>query len=164
MFSTPLGYLSISVDGHAIQISPSLLPVKTDLFVVDGRYGFSLTLPRQEQNSVIEALFSNFEESGWECGVESGERLALISFNKKDTKVSLGTEGDIAGIEYEYLPFGIRLVISPECSRRMFRFIVAWITTDNMERDEIFTWFAADPMFINRRGDGLRDTGTVRDR
>lgn len=141
----PFETLLITLNGCAVPATPRMLACKTARFAVDGRCDYSFSLPKQTGRAVIEARFPALEAEGWDCGAESGERLALISFYKNKTKISLGTEGDLEGVGYHYLPSGLRLEVPPQYGGRTFHFTVAWLTSETLERDEIFTWLAADP-------------------
>lgn len=93
----------------------------------------------------IKCLFQPKEEIKLNPCVETGEDLALVSFYMGDTKLSIGTEGDIPGIQYEYFDNGLQLVTELELSEIVF--YIASKKMVNAEKEDIYTWFAADPAF-----------------
>lgn len=76
---------------------------------------------------------------------ETGENLALISFYWEKNKLSIGTTGDIAGVKYSYLDNAINL--SMQQNPVQIIFYVAWMEMVNPEKEDIYTWFAADPSY-----------------
>lgn len=46
---------------------------------------------------------------------------------------------------YVYLDDRLRIRVTENASISRFDIFIAWITMDNIEKEEIYTWFAADP-------------------
>lgn len=77
--------------------------------------------------------------------IEPGEDLALLSFMIDNMKLSIGVQGDIPGILYDYLNDRLRIRLTKYASIMKLDINIAWITMDNIEKEKIYTWFAADP-------------------
>jgi hypothetical protein len=80
-----------------------------------------------------------------EYGSESGERLELQSYWSDNIKLSIGTEGEIPGVQYEYLKNCLRIRIEQSVPIMTIKYYVAWLTMSNKEVEDIYTWFGADP-------------------
>jgi hypothetical protein len=46
---------------------------------------------------------------------------------------------------YEYLSNRLRIRITKDALVMKLDLYIAWIIMDNLEKEEIYTWFAADP-------------------
>lgn len=60
-------------------------------------------------------------------------------------KLSIGVQGDIPGVFNDYLDDRLRIRVTENASISRIDIFIAWITMDNIEKEEIYTWFAADP-------------------
>jgi len=76
---------------------------------------------------------------------ETGEDLAAISFYWQNSKLSIGTIGDIKGVQYSYLENAIEIKMCKNPSQVIF--YVAWTDMVNKEKEDIYTWFAVDPAY-----------------
>lgn len=124
---------------------PIKLPNEGKNFRVDGRYKIIVNEIKNDKENVIECKIDGKHELPIKSFSESGENLTLISFEYNNTKLSIGTIGDIPDIEQEYLKDGIRIRSKKTAPVNKFVFFVAWIEMNDKEKEEIFTWFAADP-------------------
>lgn len=88
---TELGNIIITINGQLLDYTSIKLANKGKNFTVDGRY----------QIMVDNILVS-----------ESGEDLALISFLYNNIKLSIGVEGDIPGVNYEYMNDRLRVKVT----------------------------------------------------
>jgi hypothetical protein len=98
-----------------------------------------------DNETVIDLIIEANNGFIMDSGPEAGEQLALISFIYKNMKLSIGVEGDIPGVLYEYLYDRIRVRLTKYASIKKITFYVAWLVMNDIEREEIYTWFAADP-------------------
>jgi hypothetical protein len=139
------GELIITVNGEKIRYKKEKLGNNGRNFAVDSRYQIEIdNIKAFESDTIIECALAN--ENIELCGyAESGENLELISFICDNTKLSMGVEGDIPGFYYEYMQNGLRVRITNSATRDTIIFLVAWLTMNNKEVEEIHTWFAADP-------------------
>lgn len=144
MFQTPIGTLSIFINGKSSDFPLLELPNKANSFVVDKRYQIELDLKSFEnQDIIIECILKS--DFNIKSVTETGEALALISFYHNNTKLSIGFNGDICNVDYEYLADRIRITIPRHVSLQQIKCNIAWLTMHNVEQEEVFTWFAADP-------------------
>lgn len=146
MLKTELGNIIISINGQIINYAPIKLANKGKSFTVDGRYQIIVdnTLI-SELETIIDCVIDCDKEVAL-CGYpESGECLALISFMYSNIKLSIGVEGDIPGVYYEYMNDRLRVRVTKSASINKLNFFIAWLTMHNKEQEEIYTWFAADP-------------------
>jgi len=146
VIKTPLGQIEVRKNGVIVPYNPFSLTKKTKCFSVEGRYGFILeSLPPKVKLSITVVTT---ETEKVKKNVEPGERLSVISLETNDVKVSIGTTGDIPGMNYQYLDNGLNL-----CADVLFEkllVIVAWKYLGN-KWDGINTWLAVDPEFIGDR-------------
>ena len=80
--------------------------------------------------------------------------MSVISLEINDVKVSIGTTGDMPGINYQYLDNGLRLCTDVFCEKLLI--VVAWKYIVN-EGDGINTWFAVEPALVGMEGRELED-------
>ncbi|MGX7243644.1 hypothetical protein ACWOC1_02215 [Enterococcus quebecensis] len=59
--------------------------------------------------------------------------------------MSIGTVGDITGVEYFYLDNGKSVTLNKEADIEKLTFYIAWLNMENPEEESIFTWLTADP-------------------
>lgn len=147
MLKTPLGYINIFVNGKIVRPIANELPSIKKGFIVDKCYQLSLNISLFEcEKTIIECvLAANDYLDNLESNIESGEKLEMISFYCKNTKLSIGTEGEIQYINYSYLANGIQIEVSNEFFLKKVVFNVAWLTMTDSDVEDIYTWFAADP-------------------
>ena len=142
MLITPLGTIIVKVDGYTIDYNSIRLPCKRDSFNVDARYKINLT--KSYMNKHVQCILVKNEYLQLSSCIESGEDLALISFYKKNIKLSIGVEYNYIKDSCRYLDNGIEIV-SNDDTRKDVIFGVAWKDVLNKEVEDIFTWLAADP-------------------
>lgn len=142
MITTPIGKISITLNGEPVNYVFSHLEKSRRNFNVDGRFKIELET-RESGEKIVECILDIGEEEiqGYS---ESGEELELISFQQGNTKLSIGTIGDISGIKYEYESDRLRLKIDEKVVIDKIVFYIAWIMMCT-EMNDIHTWFAADP-------------------
>lgn len=149
MLKTELGNIIITINGQILDYEPIKLDNKGKNFTVDGRYQIVVdNILVSEIETIIDCIIDSNKVVSL-CGYsESGEDLALISFLYNNIKLSIGVEGDISGVYYEYMNDRLRVKVSKSAALNKLNFFIAWITMNNKEQEEIYTWFAADPTLI----------------
>ena len=146
MLHTILGDLYFTVDGKVYDYESIELVNKGEIFKVDKRYKIEMhNITVVHEECIIECIIK--AKSGYipEGGAETGERLALISFNHGNIKLSIGVEGDIDGVRYEYRNDRLVVRISRQANIKALVFYIAWIAMKDEEKEYIYTCFAADP-------------------
>ena len=78
-------------------------------------------------------------------GSETGEELAMLSLYWGNNKLSIGTKGDLQGVKYNYLEKALEVILQENPGQLIF--YVAWMEITDIEREAIYTWFAADPFY-----------------
>lgn len=78
-------------------------------------------------------------------GSETGEELAMLSLYWENNKLSIGTKGDLQGVKYNYLEKALEVILQENPGQLIF--YVAWMEITDIEREAIYTWFAADPFY-----------------
>lgn len=142
--TTPLGDISFYLNNKLIPIKPCSLPCKTKVFKVDGRCKVIInTSTIKNTDILLEVVLSS--ELPFTGASDTGENLALICFTYKETELSVGLEGDISGVCYEYMHDRIRMYIPTTVDVKNILCNLAWITFTNHYEQSSFTWFAADP-------------------
>ncbi|HHV98674.1 MAG TPA: hypothetical protein GXX36_03730 [Clostridiaceae bacterium] len=101
-------------------------------------------IPDKEE-TVIDCILQSQHREHLIVLSEPGEDLALISFMLNKMKLSIGLQGDIPGFIYDYLNDRLRIRVTKNASILKFDIFIAWLSMDNIEKEEIYTWFAADP-------------------
>ncbi|MBC7765404.1 MAG: hypothetical protein H7Y41_02880 [Hyphomonadaceae bacterium] len=146
MLKTELGNVTITINGKKLVYMPITLENKGKNFTVDGRYQVIVdNILVSELETIIDCILDNNKALALNGYSESGEGLALISFLYNNIKLSIGAEGDIPGVYYEYMNDRIRVKVTKAASLNTLTFYIAWLTMHNIEQEEIYTWFAADP-------------------
>ena len=145
MLKTNIGDINILVNGQTIDCSISRLSNEGNNFKVDGRFHIMLDNIPNEEETVIDCILQNRNSVPFSVYAEPGEDLALISFIINNRKLSIGVQGDIPGVFYDYLNDRLRIRITKNASISRLDIYAAWISMDNIEKEEIYTWFAADP-------------------
>lgn len=145
MINTNIGNIDILVNGHSLDYSWFELPNNGKQFKVDGRIRIVVDNIPDKEETVIDCILQNQNRVPINVYAEPGENLALISFIIKHMKLSIGVQGDIPGVFYDYLDDRLRIRVTENASISRFDIFIAWITMDNIEKEEIYTWFAADP-------------------
>lgn len=150
MLKTELGNIIITINGQILDYKPIRLANKGKNFTVDGRYQAIVdNISVSELETVIDCIVDDNKALALNGYSESGEGLALISFLYNNIKLSLGVEGDIAGVYYEYMDDRLRVKVTKSASLNSLTFFIAWLTMHNTEQEEIYTWYAADPTLTN---------------
>ena len=145
MIKTNIGNIDILINGHNLDYSWFELPNKGNQFKVDGRFCIVVDNIPDKGETVIDCILQNQNSLPINVYAEPGENLALISFMINNKKLSIGVQGDIPGVFYDYLNDRLRIRVTENASISRFDIFIAWITMNNFEKEEIYTWFAADP-------------------
>jgi hypothetical protein len=146
MLQTALGEIIISINGKEINYTAEELSNSEKCFFVDKRYKIAIDdIEGKNEETSIECKLINANGLILETGKESGEDLELISIYYNNTKLSIGVEGELPHIEYEYIDTGLRITVPTHASSQQFIFGIAWLTMNDVETEDIYTWFAADP-------------------
>lgn len=145
MIKTNIGNIDILINGHNIDYSWFELSNKGNHFKVDGRFSNVVDNIPDKEETVIDCILQNQNSLPINVYAEPGEDLALISFMINNMKLSIGVQGDRPGVFYDYLNDRLRIRVTENASISRFDIFIAWITMDNIEKEEIYTWFAADP-------------------
>ena len=149
MLNTPFGDISIAVNGKNVKYELLKLDnievgnLGTPVFMVDGRYQLRVDI---EGASLPVTLTCEFPEyiSYDKINIEAGQSLALKSWYRHNIKISFGTEDEISGTNIEYVERGLKAVINSSKVKTVV-FGVAWVVINDKEKEDIYTWFAADP-------------------
>jgi len=119
---------------------------KEKIFKVDKRFKILVrNFLIDDEEVIIECILKTKNNRILNGGSETGENLALISFAYDNVKLSIGTIGDVPGVYYEYLKDRICIRLTKDAGLKEVVFYVAWITMQDILKEEIYTWFAADP-------------------
>ncbi len=148
VISCPMGNVKITIDGVNFDYVAEPLPKRTKWFEVDGRYRVRVPVPVSEDRSKINCFLDFPESKDITGGADSGQDLALVSFDMEDTKVSIGTIGDLFQFRYDYMANGISVSIPTSYGKDHVYFAIAWLKMIDKERQDIYTWFAADPSYF----------------
>ncbi len=150
MIKTDIGNIMVTVDEAVLDYKSIKLANNGKNFKVDGRYQVTVdNIVVCNSETVIDILIDDRKVLDLKGYSESGERLALISFMHNNIKLSIGVEGDLQGVYYEYMNDRLRVKITNTASINTLIFFIAWLKMDNKELEEIYTWFAADPTLIS---------------
>lgn len=145
MLFTDLGEIKVTIN----DIIQPIKAVKLDNFEkryrVDGRYKVVVDIPEIIETLSIKCMLISHVPANITKVVESGEHLALLSFYQEKKKLSIGVEDEQFGIQCTYLENGINVVANNHANIQTLVFYVAWLTMQDEEKEDIFTWFAADP-------------------
>ena len=143
---TELGKITVFVNGKEVPYKSIELINHSQYFSVNKRFKLICDISKQiVENVKIECLLEINKDIKVTSISETGEDLALISFYWKKNKLSIGTRGDIVGVEYSYLDNAICLTMQKNPMQVIF--YVAWLEMVDPEREDIYTWFAADPAY-----------------
>jgi hypothetical protein len=146
MLKTPIGFIDILINGKSNDYESIELANKEKNFSVDGRYKVIVDIPiNQDQGVVIECKLVEFTGDNAMGCIESGERLALISFYRDNIKLSIGVEDEISNAMCCYIDYGVKVILSEEVHLQQVIFGIAWVSMNDREKEDIYTWFAADP-------------------
>lgn len=147
MLKTELGNIIITINGQILDYTSIRLANKGKNYTVDGRYQVMVDniLVSESEETIIDCILDDNKALALNGYSESGEDLALISFLYNNIKLSIGVEGDIPGVNYEYMDDRLRVKVTKSASLNSLTFFIAWLTMHNAEQEEIYTWFAADP-------------------
>lgn len=143
---TDLGEIKIFINEIEVSYDCIELINYSRFFSVKKRFKLVCEIPKSLIGNIdIKCTIKIKEDIQVESGPETGEDLALISFYWENNKLSIGTQGDIQGIKYNYLKNGMELIM--EENPEYIIFYVAWLDMKNVEKEDIYTWFAADPSY-----------------
>jgi hypothetical protein len=149
MLRTVFGNIIVTINGVVMDYAAIKLPNEGKIFRVDGRFKIIVNeINACEEENIVECKIDGKHELPIKSFSESGENLTLISFEYNNTKLSIGTLGDIPGIDQEYMEDGIRIRSKKNAPINKCEFFVAWIEMHDKEKEEIYTWFAADPVYL----------------
>jgi hypothetical protein len=157
MLKTPIGFIDVLINGKSNDYKSMKLVNKEKNFSVDGRHKVIVDLPvNQDQDIVIECKLAEFAGDNAMGCIESGERLALISFYQDNIKLSIGVEDEISNVMCCYIDYGVKVILSKEVHLKQVIFGIAWVSMKDREKEDIYTWFAADPTLQYSRGNKLQ--------
>ena len=149
MLKTPFGNIVICVENEVVEynhiqmassyIGQHGLPV----FDVEGR--FRISISNLNKPICVSCTFIADEE--YSSGIDSGERLALKSWFKGQQILSIGTEDEIPDVEVRYLDNGLKVILSENSNITNIVFQIAWMTINDPEKEDGYTWYAADPNY-----------------
>jgi len=145
MLKTSLGTVEVLVNGQKYAYKSTKLKNKGGQFSVDGRYKITVDVPIVCDDIVVECVLIDYMVDAIKGCKESGERLALISFDYGNTMLSIGTEDEIPYTYCDYTDCGLRITVSKQADLRQLIFGVAWVAMQDIEKESNYTWFAADP-------------------
>lgn len=142
MLSTPIGNFKIIVDENEIHYTERELVKKAKTFSVDRRVEIEIQKESDDpQKGVVMCMIDNVNNLPLTPCKETGEDLQIISFYYQNFKLSIGIK-EIAETEYKYLDNGIQVKFS---NLRDLKIYIAWLEMKDIELEDVFTWFAADP-------------------
>ena len=143
---TELGEIKILVNGKEITYKSIELINHSQYFSVKNRFKIICDISKQTvENIKIECVLEIKKAMKVTSSSETGENLALISFYWEKNKLSIGTQGDILGVKYGYSDNAISLTMQKNPGQVIF--YVAWLEMMEPEKEDIYTWFAADPAY-----------------
>lgn len=143
---TDLGEIKILINEKEVRYDCIELSNHNKHFQVKKRYKLICDIPASLKEDIrVQCLIILNEKVKAISGPETGENLALISFYWNNSKLSIGTKGDIVGVQYNYFEDAMELKMRENLKQVVF--YVAWIDMVNKEKEEIYTWFAADPAY-----------------
>lgn len=152
MLNTPFGEINILSNGNEIPYKYEKLEntyignLGLPVFEVDGRYKITVNISMMKVPLSLECRFGTTEMVD-NSGINSGERLALKTWENNNLMLSIGTEDEIVGAVIEYLSHGIKINITDNSAIDEAIFGIAWIYIKDYEKEENHTWFAADPTY-----------------
>lgn len=141
---TLLGELEVQINNISTPYKIIALDNKGRCFNVDKRYKIICDLPTRKRYTKIECKIKLTKTSDIYVSPETGEELALISFDWDNYKLCIGTLGDMTAIDYKYTTDSITVL--GKYPHNQIIFYVAWLKT-NSEEDGNNAWFAADPAY-----------------
>lgn len=130
----------MKLDG--IPISVSVIPVRNEgLFPnVDGAYRLRFDFENDGADHVLDCIL----DTPIPGGADSGEDLEAVTFEIGAGRLTIGCkswqDADYGG---QYLPNGLRLLLTPRTKSRTIFFGVSWMTCCGA--DDVQTWLAAAP-------------------
>ena len=153
MIRTALGNLEILIDGKSINYQETSLPINGAFSKLTGRYKITISFQPDGEYHTITCKIADYTPSPLD-EEEGGENLECKSFYKGETKLSLGTEGDMCFLngkrmsnydyDNEFLPDGVQYLILPSTKTSIYSFGIAWIKGYTKDT-AIQTWLGADP-------------------
>jgi hypothetical protein len=160
MLETPFGKIVVTSNGEPIEYETVMLNNivighhNLPVFKVEGRYSIVVDLPRTMNPLSVECQIA-FNKPCLKYGINTGERLALKTWEHNELMLSIGTEDEIAGLDVEYLDCGISVLIEKASTVKKVVFSIAWLHISDNETECNYTWFAADPAYAmsEKRGD-----------
>ncbi len=143
---TDLGKITILINGKEVPYKSIELINHSQYFSVDNRFKVICDIPNHMVEDInIECGVEINKDMLVTSGTETGENLATISFYWDKSKLSIGTKGDVEGVKYSYLDNAIRLSMPKNPGQVIF--YVAWLEMMDVEKEDIYTWFATDPAY-----------------
>ncbi|MCL2212498.1 MAG: hypothetical protein FWB93_01520 [Oscillospiraceae bacterium] len=148
MLHTPFGEIFVKLNDKSILYQAEKLKNidmgsrGLPIFEVDGRYKIIIDISDMKTPLSLAVEFAStvkFHDSG----IDSGERLSLKTWENGTLMFSIGTEDDIKGTDIEYLECGIKVIVDKN-SLDKIAFGIAWRYIES-KKEELYTWFAADP-------------------
>lgn len=146
MIQTPIGSIHIFVNGEKSNYQLRGLTKTGKNFSVDERFEVIVDISQKaDKDMTIECKITGSDVSCMKKVIESGERLALISFYHDPFKLSIGTEDKTPNSSCSYTNDGLRVSVPKDTNLQRILFRIAWIYMHHKAIEEIYPWFAADP-------------------
>lgn len=143
---TELGEIKVLVNGKEVPYNCVELINHNQYFSVERRFKLICDVSKQTLGDInIKCKIEIKKGIKVTSCSETGENLALISFYWGKNKLSIGTKGDVAGVKYSYWDDSV--VLEMQANPGQIIFYVAWLEMIEPDREDIYTWFAADPAY-----------------
>ena len=143
---TELGEIKVIVNGKEVPYNSVELINHNQYFSVERRFKLICDVSKQTLGDInIKCKIEIKKDIKVTSCSETGENLALISFYWGKNKLSIGTKGDVAGVKYSYWDDSVVLEMQENPGQIIF--YVAWLEMIEPDREDIYTWFAADPAY-----------------
>jgi len=153
LLNTPLGEIAIRLNERKIPFNVAKLENTylgqhgAPVFKVEGRYKVSVNITDVKTPLSLTCQV-NLESTFQKSGIDSGERLALKTWENGTMMFSIGIEDEIDGINIEYLERGIEVCIGEKAKVEEIVFGIAWKHVEDYEKEYHHTWYAADPTYF----------------
>lgn len=139
---TEYGSLEIYINNNKICYEVIELNNESKYFKVDKRYKLKFLLPDKHNNLLITCRINILNSENVHISQETGEDLFAVSFYYNNSKLCIGTIGDLPNLIYTNTNNVIN--IYGNFPDNNFVFYLAYVKVCN-ESSELSAWFAADP-------------------
>lgn len=134
--------LEIYVNKNKTHYEVTELNNESQYFKVDKRYKLRLLLPDSHEHLLITCRINIKNSENIHVIQETGEDLFAVSFYFNNSKICIGTIGDLPGLIYTNTNNSID-IYGDFCDNN-FVFYLSYIKLRN-EGSDLSAWFAADP-------------------